>query len=75
MRRVMSAILWLALVPSLGLAQGPDFSGLPSTAPREDLAALVQQLLKRVAELERRVDALEGSQARTNSSEGTNARK
>ena len=43
-------------------AQGPDFAGLPQTE-NKDLATVVQSLLTRVAELERRVDALEKSQA------------
>lgn len=61
MKTVMSAFVCLALCGG-AWAQGPDFSGLPA-AQEQDTAALIQQLLKRVAELERRVDALESSQA------------
>lgn len=69
MKSIMNAILCLALSAGVGWAQGPDFSGLPA-AQGQDTASLVQQLLKRVAELERRVDALEASQARTLTTEG-----
>lgn len=69
MKSVLIALVCLSLTGA-GWAQGPDFSGLPANNT-PDLAALVQQLLRRVAELERRVDALEGSQARTQTTEGT----
>lgn len=61
----MGLYVCLFAVPLAALAQGPDFSGLPANAGSQDLAALVQTLVRRVAELERRVDALETAQART----------
>lgn len=69
MKSIMSAFLCLAIIVGGAHAQGPDFSGLPA-AQGQDLAALVQQLLKRVSELERRVDALEAAQARGLTAEG-----
>lgn len=69
MKLTVSVLVCLALAGA-AFAQGPDFSGLPATANNKDLAALVDQLVKRVAELERRVDALEASQARTLTAEG-----
>lgn len=69
MKSIMSAILCVLVGVAAARAQGPDFSGLPA-GQGQDLAALVQQLLRRVAELERRVDSLEAAQARTLTTEG-----
>lgn len=60
---MVGLLVALALVPAAVRAQDPDFAGL-DTADKKDLAALVQSLVKRVAELERRVDALESGQAK-----------
>ena len=70
LKSIMSAFLALFLSAVPALAQTPDFSGLPAAPQSQDLAALVQQLLKRVSELEHRVDALEAAQARTLTTDG-----
>jgi hypothetical protein len=71
-----TAALALALATSLAAAgalraqspSGPDFSDLREGAGQEQLQAVIRSLVQRVAELERRVNALEGAAGATGSS-------
>lgn len=55
-------MLALVFVPAIALAQGePTFTDLPGAPGETETAALVRALVRRVTELERRVDALEAA--------------